>query len=790
MVAGSPTRLSDPEQEAAPISGTHPCTRIRWAAALLGALLVFAGTRGEAAETALQFNGSSQYVTFGQAPALGLSSFTLEVWFRRDGTGQTASSGSGGVTAVPLLTKGRGEADGSTVDMNWFLGIRASDNVLCADFEEGTGQTSPGLNHPVAGVTPIQNGIWHHAAAAFDGTTWRLCLDGNLEGTVSVGAGRLPQWQSVQHAALASALNSTGAASGYFQGVLDEARVWDHARSQTAIHDSLGLVLTAAPGLVARWGMNEAAGDTAHDSVAATHGSARNGPAWVPGAPLGPPNDPPAAPWLVEPETGATGVTVPAPLRVVVSDPEADDLTVSFYGRPLTTPPPGADFSLILLPDTQYYTAQMNGGSSATFKAQTQWILQNRLSRGIAAVVHLGDIVNDGESIPVEWQRADTALKVLQDPEATELPDGLPCALCVGNHDQQPNGDVNGSTALFNQYFGVANFTGHAYYGGHHGANNDDHFVLFSAGGLDFIVVCIEYAATQPATVLAWADSLLAAHPQRRAIVASHSMLNTGNPATFTGPGQAIYDALKDRPNLILLLGGHNPGEGRRQDGFEGRVVHSLLADYQSRTNGGSGWLRILEFSPAANVVRVRTYSPTLDQWEADADSSSQFTLSVPLSSAPAFALLGTVAGVPSGSTAALDWTGLAPETLHEWYVTLSDGRGTRTGETWSFTTGSPATDVAGVATTGLALAPPAPNPARGTLRISFDLPRAARVRLSVHDLQGRVVTTLADGAFAAGRHALAWDGSIAGGHAGAGLYFVRLETPEGRLVRRVALLR
>ena len=57
-------------------------------------------------------------------------------------------------------------------------------------------------------------------------------------------------------------------------------------------------------------------------------------------------------------------------------------------------------------------------------------------------------------------------------------------------------------------------------------------------------------------------------------------------------------------------------------------------------------------------------------------------------------------------------------------------------------------------------------------------------------DAQGRVAATLAEGDFGAGRHERVWDGSVAGARAGAGLYFVRLETPEGRRVRRVALLR
>jgi hypothetical protein len=38
---------------------------------------------------------------------------------------------------VPLFSR-------RVLDMNYFLGIRPTDNVLVADFEEGTGQTSPG----------------------------------------------------------------------------------------------------------------------------------------------------------------------------------------------------------------------------------------------------------------------------------------------------------------------------------------------------------------------------------------------------------------------------------------------------------------------------------------------------------------------------------------------------------------------------------------------------------------------------------------------------------------------
>jgi len=89
-----------------------------------------------------------------------------------------------------------------------------------------------------------------------------------------------------------------------------------------------------------------------------------------------------------------------------------------------------------------------------------------------------------------------------------------------------------------------------------------------------------------------------------------------------------------------------------------------------------------------------------------------------------------------------------------------------------------------------LGLGAPVPNPTRGALRIAFTLARDAQVRLRVHDLQGRVVATLADGAFSAGRHPAVWSGMTAAGPARSGVYFVRLQASGRAIVRRVTLTR
>ena len=295
------------------------------------------------------------------------------------------------------------------------------------------------------------------------------------------------------------------------------------------------------------------------------------------------------------------------------------------------------DFTIIVIPDTQFYSAGMNGGSPEIFEAQTRWIAENRSALNIVFVTHLGDYVQNGDEVLAEWEAADAAISLLEDPGTTGLPEGIPYGVAVGNHDQSPGGDADGTTGLFNRFLGVSRFEGRAYYGGHYGSTNDNHYEVFSAGGLDFIILHLEYDTSPDSQVLGWADDVLKEHDTRRAIVVTHFMIGPGDPAPFGPQGRAIYDELKDNPNLFLLLGGHVPllgGEGRRVDSWDGRQVYSLLSDYQGRNRGGDGWLRIMRFSPARNEISVQTFSPFLEEGRGsfETDKSSQFVLSYDMS--------------------------------------------------------------------------------------------------------------------------------------------------------------
>jgi glycosidase len=68
------------------------------------------------------------------------------------------------------------------------------------------------------------------------------------------------------------------------------------------------------------------------------------------------------------------------------------------------------------------------------------------------------------------------------------------------------------------------------------------------------------------------------------------------------------------------------------------------------------------------------------------------------------------------------------------------------------------------------------PNPFNPTTMIAYDLPHAARVTLTVHDLLGREVSRLVDAEMAAGSHMVTWNGRTGTGvPAASGVYFCRM---------------
>lgn len=105
--------------------------------------------------TACTFTGSTgaSYIQLEANPGstYRTSLFTLAVWFKRAGAGSipTAGTGTGGISAEPLITKGMAENESLGLNCNFFMGLEAmgSNFYVSADFEkDGTGNAT---NFPV-----------------------------------------------------------------------------------------------------------------------------------------------------------------------------------------------------------------------------------------------------------------------------------------------------------------------------------------------------------------------------------------------------------------------------------------------------------------------------------------------------------------------------------------------------------------------------------------------------------------------------------------------------------------
>lgn len=90
-----------------------------------------------------------------------------------------------------------------------------------------------------------------------------------------------------------------------------------------------------------------------------------------------------------------------------------------------------------------------------------------------------------------------------------------------------------------------------------------------------------------------------------------------------------------------------------------------------------------------------------------------------------------------------------------------------------------------------VAFAAPQPNPFNPRVRLAWEQPRAARVRMEVFDLRGRRVRVLVDETSPGGRREVVWEGEDAQGRAVAsGVYLVQLRVDGESHVQRVALIR
>jgi hypothetical protein len=272
--------------------------------------------------SALSLNGNNGYVslpadTFG-FPSTGTTNapFTFECWFKTSSGGvilgqqNGVAYGSTGLGYVPAIYVG---IDGKLrVEMIW-----------------------SGSVNPITITNVVADGVFHHVAVVYDGTTETAYLDGSL-------AGSAPFTQT-SYASTYSYQLGTGKTLGWpggnnnwfnFNGLIDEVRLWDVARSTNDLAAARFAPLTGLePDLVGYWRFDETNGITARDSsIANNDGTLNLAASRVPSTiPIPPGVEVPRYVVIAENDDASLGA-LPVTLHVIAveSGPFAGDLKIIF----------------------------------------------------------------------------------------------------------------------------------------------------------------------------------------------------------------------------------------------------------------------------------------------------------------------------------------------------------------------------------------------------------------------------------------------------------------------------
>ena len=280
------------------------------------------------------------------------------------------------------------------------------------------------------------------------------------------------------------------------------------------------------------------------------------------------------------------------------------------------------------------------------YTLQTGWIAANTERYAMVRLLHVGDITQ--HNTRGEWAAAARAHGVYA---------GLiPAIYASGNHDHGVNGKAATRDTLFDEYVALAAYRAQPGFGGTYDREPDrplNTWHQFEAGGRRWLVLALEFAPRDD--VLRWANEVVAAHPDHAAILLTHAYLRPDAvrfDRTIPTPGEKRPDRGYDHYPMSRLPGGFNDGEDMwrklvsrhanfalvlcghvctsahlASTGEHGNTVHQVLVDYQDAPQGGNGWLRLLQFLPDGRTVRVRDYSPLLDETSTDPQCAFDFVL-------------------------------------------------------------------------------------------------------------------------------------------------------------------
>ncbi|MBF0621417.1 MAG: tandem-95 repeat protein, partial [Magnetococcales bacterium] len=174
----------------------------------------------------------------GFEDALALTGdMTIEAWFNQD------STGSGDQTLISFY----GDATSNATDNGLYELSLVADGffVYSHEFESGN------FVEWATNAAPSQD-AWHHVALVRAGQTVTLYLDGEIAGTTNFDTGPSGGENGQLY------IGSLSGSLNRFDGLMDEVRIWDVARSGDEIRAEMNTIVTDGSfGLVGYWAMDD-----------------------------------------------------------------------------------------------------------------------------------------------------------------------------------------------------------------------------------------------------------------------------------------------------------------------------------------------------------------------------------------------------------------------------------------------------------------------------------------------------------------------------------------------------
>ena len=223
---------------------------------------------------AYKFNGINSYIEVQYAAVNHPAEFTIELWARLDQTTNNYQS--------PLSSRYASSPWNNLSGYNFYAGNGLEE----WSFTGGSGawesiNSSSSTNGEIYDGNTLKFGIWTHLASTYDGTNYRFYVNGVLAGSKTAGYSRVG-FNSIPARPLRIGAGRTeGSATYFFNGAVDEVRIWNYVRTQDEINNKKNAVLSGQEtGLVSYYSFDN--GNASNETgVSARDGTLYNSPSII-----------------------------------------------------------------------------------------------------------------------------------------------------------------------------------------------------------------------------------------------------------------------------------------------------------------------------------------------------------------------------------------------------------------------------------------------------------------------------------------------------------------------------